>query len=1023
MDAGGKNGGVGHTVYIPFSSEQVKSAEPVTYDDAGNVIPLSERFNTEREDIRYSDRDPDAERVAEVLQKENAKLKEDVNYLKELLKLQKSVTHGKLLTRSSVEAAAGHLMNVTKARGEKAELVKLLNSFYEYIAAGEFLTWDGVVENAQPAIKWLQDHIVEKKQIDEYSAGILREIRNSRFRLDDLQKKEVAYYYGSYNNFRKQSMGSFIIAENGSAFDTRWQELSEMYPDVFDPEISSNDMPNELMNIVDRLRNTDMGMEYTYDQELIEQDLLHQVYDSYWNVSTLRTVADVKQKEINRLKGTHAKRMAELRDYHKEQTAKLKKEYSEKLKSARQEYRKRSDEKQKEIIDRYRKSKERAKESRDKTEMRRKIKSVVSELNSLLLHGTKDKHIMVNLQKVVAEALDLVNMDTVDADARVAKYNALIAKATDPDVIKSLTETRDRIQNQGDKFKAKMDNLKSAYANIKNSDDPLVANAYDEVIAQRMDHVAEVVGNTSLRDMSLEQLGEVYEMYKMVLTTVRNSNKAFKAKRNETISVLANRTMEEIHKIGGTKQLALKALQGMKAFSWNNLKPVYALRAIGSDTFTEAFDNVRAGEDTWAVDVTDAKKFFENISKKYGYKNWDFKKRYGFKSTTGVDFELSLEQILSLYAYSKREQADKHLEKGGFVFDSAIEVVKMGKGGIPLKYTVNTSTAHNLSKEGLAKIIGTLSEDQKMFVDIMQGYLSDVMGAKGNEVSLEMYGVKLFKELNYFPLKSANQFMFEQNETAGEVKIKNSGFSKETVVNASNPIILSNFMDVWANHVNDMSMYHAFVLPLEDFNRIFNYKTPTSEKMNTESVKMYMQNAYGTQSTDYIKQLLKDLNGGVRSDPRESTGKKLISRFKKSAVMASWSVVVQQPSAVARALAVIDAKYFDFNPKLIQHKKLWNEVKKYAPVAIIKEMGRFDTDMGRSTVDYIKNEATFMEKVDDVLSKPAAYADELTWCHIWTAVKRETLKTRKDLQFGSEAFLKAAGERFTEVIVKTQVYD
>jgi len=122
--------------------------------------------------VKRSDRDPDAERVAEVLQKENAKLKEDVNYLKELLKLQKSVTHGKLLTRSSVEAAAGHLMNVTKARGEKAELVKLLNSFYEYIAAGEFLTWDGVIENAQPAIKWLQDHIVEKKQIDEYSAGI-----------------------------------------------------------------------------------------------------------------------------------------------------------------------------------------------------------------------------------------------------------------------------------------------------------------------------------------------------------------------------------------------------------------------------------------------------------------------------------------------------------------------------------------------------------------------------------------------------------------------------------------------------------------------------------------------------------------------------------------------------------------------------------------------------------------------------------------------------------------------------------
>lgn len=53
-DTGGKNGGESHTVWIPFSSEQVKSAEAVTRDDSGNVIPLSERFNPEKTDIRYS---------------------------------------------------------------------------------------------------------------------------------------------------------------------------------------------------------------------------------------------------------------------------------------------------------------------------------------------------------------------------------------------------------------------------------------------------------------------------------------------------------------------------------------------------------------------------------------------------------------------------------------------------------------------------------------------------------------------------------------------------------------------------------------------------------------------------------------------------------------------------------------------------------------------------------------------------------------------------------------------------------
>jgi hypothetical protein len=48
-----KNRGRGDTI-IAFSAEQIKSADPVTYDDNGNVIPLSERFNTQNRDFRYS---------------------------------------------------------------------------------------------------------------------------------------------------------------------------------------------------------------------------------------------------------------------------------------------------------------------------------------------------------------------------------------------------------------------------------------------------------------------------------------------------------------------------------------------------------------------------------------------------------------------------------------------------------------------------------------------------------------------------------------------------------------------------------------------------------------------------------------------------------------------------------------------------------------------------------------------------------------------------------------------------------
>ena len=711
----------------------------------------------------------------------------------------------------------------------------------------------------------------------------------------------------------------------------------------------------------------------------------------------------------------------------------------QKGKEALAAYRERATKTQRELMDKWQESRKRGIESREKTAMRHKIQSVVGELNQLLLSNDKKRHVPENLKKAVADALALVNMDTVGAEERAAKYAALIAKETDPDKIDAYTATMENILRQGEKMGQRLKDLRDAYEEIQESDDPDIANAYDPVIAGCLKELSQSIGNTSLRDMTIEQLSDVYDMYRMVLTRVRDANKSFLNEKKEAISNLASRVVGEVRRVGGEHKMRLAMLDPVRKFLWNNLKPVYAFEHMGSDTLTEAFNTVRKGEDVWAKDVTEAREYYLDKSKKYGYDSWDFKKKYRFESTSGQEFDLTLEQILSLYAYSKREQAHDHLRLGGFVFDSNIETYKekdSKTGKSILKYMVNTADAHQISTDNLAHIISQLSSEQMAFVDEMQEYLSTVMGAKGNEVTMKMYGVKLFKEKFYFPLKSARQFMFEQNEVSGEVRIKNSGFTNKVVAKANNPVILSNFMDVWSGHVNDMSMYHSFVLPLEDFNRIFNYNSPKKEGQPPVSVKGTIQSAYSPAAVSYVKQLITDLNGGARSDPAAGFINKMMGLFKKGSVFASLSVVVQQPSAIARAAALVDTKYF-IGPKVDhkRHKALWDEVKKYAPVAIIKEMGYFDTNMGKSTQDFIqgKEYSGFKEKMkalvvdsnyrDEILSKAPALADEIAWCSIWEAVKRETKAQYPGLDAKSEPFLMLAGSRFTEVISKTQVYD
>lgn len=695
------------------------------------------------------------------------------------------------------------------------------------------------------------------------------------------------------------------------------------------------------------------------------------------------------------------------------------------------EYRERVAEREQRIKEKYQESREKAIDGRNKTEMRNKIKGVVSKLHKLLTSDSKEKHVPSGLKTVVADALSMINMDTVDAEKRIKEYNERIAKATDPVVKESLIHTRDEIAAQGMRFAEKIAKLQDAYAQIKNDASAEVRSVYSEDIEEYIKAVREQVGDTSIKDMDIDQLEAVYEMFKIILKNVRDGNKLFLEGRGKTVAENSMAVDLELAEVGIKNKEVSKSGKIFKKFGWSLLKPATFMKVIGSKTFTKLFENIRKGEDTWAVDVNEAKDFFANMRDKYKFDSWDLEKKYDFIDETGSKFSLTVEQIMSLYAYSKRDKADLHLEKGGFVFDSSITVKKKNKLGIPTEYFVNDTNPYRLSKESLKIISSKLTKDMTDFVDEMQAYLSDVMGEKGNEVSMTMYDVRLFKEKNYFPLKTSKYFREFDPEKGGTPKIKNSGFTHKTLPGANNPIVLSNFMDVWANHVNDMAMYHAFTLPVEDFMRVYNYNSRVD---GFNAIKQKISKYYGDEANKYIQTLIDQLNGGARSDPDADVLSRGIALFKKAKTFVSASVVIQQPSALARAWAYIDPKYFVDKPQATKHAETWAEVKKYAPVAIIKEMGRFDTNMGRSTADYImkRNYDTIKDKAkgvftdkeyrDDVLSKAPALADELAWCAIWRAVKREIAATT-DIEVNSAEYFKRCGERFTEIIENTQVYD
>ena len=289
--------------YVVRKSSQVKSADAVTYDDSGNVIPLSQRFNTDADDIRYSRRGESAQQRLDRQQAE-------IDRLKELLTLQKYGNKNFTLDRKSVEKAASALLKSANAGGNKAELISLLDSFYRYLGTSGDLTWESVSKEAQKAVKFLVEN--RKTERDPYNQEVLDWMKGRHVALSQEQISEAEYLYGSLKEFRKALGGAVVLDQKANTtLDQFWQEAANQYADKFSADTTDGDMPGTLAELVDSLRNGESlnTQEARYYEQEIRRDLTRQVYDSYWDVKPVQSVRDDMQKKLDLLKVEHRQAM------------------------------------------------------------------------------------------------------------------------------------------------------------------------------------------------------------------------------------------------------------------------------------------------------------------------------------------------------------------------------------------------------------------------------------------------------------------------------------------------------------------------------------------------------------------------------------------------------------------------------------------------------------------------------------------------------------------------------------------
>lgn len=655
-------------------------------------------------------------------------------------------------------------------------------------------------------------------------------------------------------------------------------------------------------------------------------------------------------------------------------------------------------------------------ERREEQEMmavtRRKVERTAKRLTEYMTTNTDKKHIPEALKKPIGELLESLDFSAKKSGRTTRADLKYIEAMQDLQAALAAQRLFDDTGEGTDLFKGYMD----------------LPAGFESLLAVHVEKVKNALEKHPLktglvRAMDIDDLKELDVILSVMSRSVTRMNEMFVNRRFALVSEAAENSIDTMSELGQHQDKT-----GERFMLWDNTLPWYAFQRFGEGG-KAVFEGLQDGWDKLAFNMKTVLDFRKDLIKDSLARKWDTEKhRVELTDPDGatVTAVLTTAQLMSLHCLSKRKQALGHLLGGG-IRPSAIELTD-SIGDRIKKRSLNQDKQFKLTEESLAHLLGLLTPEQVKIADAMQKFMTEQGSLWGNEVTMIRFGYRGFTEQNYFPIETDAQ---DRQAKTGDTKdgslyrLQNISAVKPLVKNANNALVLRGIFDVFANHTADMAKYNALVLPILDAQKWYNYKYASKNEagqVSTRTVQRAMTKAYGGAANNYVIKYLQDLNGVKESGDRGDTlAKKMISNYKRAMVAANMRVALLQPTAYARASAVLDYEYLAkaFADKT-STKQATAEMLQHSGIAIWKSLGFFDTDVGRSIRDQIKGKSSKLENIVDKTMVPAEKGDEITWARLWRACK---LEVRDKQKLTGDELLKATAERFREVIYRTQVVD
>lgn len=976
----------------------VNTVEYIAGDEADRLAKVNSV-----DDAKFSLKGTENAQEIAALKRENESLKERVEYWKGQTRRSQGVT----TDWKSVQKAADALVKDYNAEISGSDIAGDLQSLYDYIASGkDELTYAEARRRSDAIAERIAESAVEvdDRAYKEY-AGLRKYLKDTKLTLTEADAAEIT----DFNEFRKSLFGKLKISKGEHTnVDQIYSELSSQYPEFFN-EAQDTNISDQVQRIADVANRLYKVTEYNPFEGYMGQavaSISNDIMDRFFDLpQTKKTFADrvAEQVQEARFQGRQAANDAFLAG----QMAQGKRD-AKQLRSTAQalaKERTRRAEQVQALKERYREKDVTRRDNQKRRELRAKIVRHASALSQKLLRPTDNQHIPEDMRSAVAKVLESINQES-SPNAR--------SFTLDPVTKERIYKEKGEPTNRTVAFQ----NLKEQYQKIAQDGDMVVDPSLlggDDVTGGFSEVIK--MGDTRLADLTTEQLKTMWNVLKSVEHSVTTAGKTLASEKFETTKQFADALrmdgMTRRRKLGNNVAISLETPYTFFAHFGQTGKDIYRM-----------LRNAQDHQEIMARDVA------EKVHQILGDAKTGIRENavtsmneevHHFTTTEGHELDLTTAQAMELYLLSERKQAEDHLLKGGIVQP---EIKIPGKTKIPR----GTDVIH-LSAEDIQSIVKVLTPEQIRIADGLQKLTTGVLANYGNEASMKAYGYKKFTEQDYWPIKSAKEALHSsQEKDSGNVRsIKNIGMAQAVKPNAATPLNIRGVFDTFADHASDMIDYAAWLCPMEDANRLYNFQFRDSEGNLVQTVKGFLEEKGGQGSQQYWQKLMGDIQNGIKTKDFEPLTDKFargIGSFKGAAVGANVRVVIQQPSAFFRASAVLDPA--DMARGLtggVTKGNGWEKALTHSPIAMRKDVGSFDISSPYTLNDRFYGKEGIANKINDKAGAPAGKADAVTWGALWNACEWQVKRERPNLRAGSGEFYSAVNEVFTNMIDQTQVVD